>query len=282
MIKHIALVLMTIMIGACNIGPPYDGDNKQQQAALGQNFKSFKHTINEQTIAGVHSGKACNPAVIFIHGAPGDWKAWGRYLGDPDLSNKAFMIAIDRPGYGQSPASTKEINIKAQSAAILSAARKTHKGPFILVGHSYGGPIQLQMAADFPDDIKSMTLLAGAASPKHHKARWYHHLGVSWFGQKAFPTPMQQAAAEMTALQNELEKQEALLKTIKAPATIIQGGKDWLVPSANADFIKDNLTAANTNVIALPNQGHFIPWEQYDLVKREILKQLSASKCTAS
>jgi len=40
--------------------------------------------------------------VLFVHGSPGAWDAWERFLKDPELRAAARLIALDRPGFGGS------------------------------------------------------------------------------------------------------------------------------------------------------------------------------------
>jgi pimeloyl-ACP methyl ester carboxylesterase len=63
---------------------------------------------------------------------------------------------------------------------------------------------------------------------------------------------------------------------------VIQGDKDKLVPKENADFLKTNLSNAPMEMMRLPEQGHFLPWLEYDLVKAEILKAAAAHQGCAS
>lgn len=281
MSRIFTIIVMSMIMAACNGIPPYDGDAHKKSAKMDKNFKTFQHEIDERTIHGVRTGQACNPAVIFIHGAPGDWKAWGRYLGDPYLTQKAFMIAIDRPGYAQSDAGRAELSLQKQAFLIIEAAQKEHYGPFFLVGHSYGGPIQLQIAHDFPNNVSGMLILAGAIDPILQTSRWYHHLAATWLGHMILPQALNTTTKEMLSLPAELKKQQSKLKNIKKPITVIQGEKDWLVPTGNAEYAEQHLVSAKTSIIKLPKQGHFIPWEQYDLVKHHIAQHLEKSVCRA-
>lgn len=280
MIKKALIILTLIIVTACGDVPPYDGPVLEKSAQMNANFKSFNQTINDTKIHGVTTGEQCNQGIIFLHGTPGDWKAWGRYMGDEQIAERAFMISVDRPGLGESTTQKSHIALKEQSKAIMTAALKQHKGPFILVGHSYGGPLEIQMAIDYPQHISSLIILAGPIDPALHKARWYHYLGNTRLAQKIIPKPLAVAAKEMGALHKDLEIQGPFLKDIKQPITMIQGGKDWLVPPANTDFAKQNLSAATLDIISIPEEGHFLPWNQYDIVKEQILKNLTTSNCT--
>ena len=274
MIRLITLIFVHALLIACNGIPPYDGAAYEDTARSAHEFNVFDHNVNDQNIHGVHTGKLSNAAILFIHGAPGDWRAYGPYLGDKDLNAQAFMIGVDRPGYGGSGAGMPVLGLHDQAELIINAALQKHNGPFLLVGHSYGGPVQIQIALDFPEHVSGIVMLAGAIDPITQKSRWYHHLAGTFMGQWILPKALDVTTQEMLSLPAELHKQQARLTEVNHPITLIQGEKDWLVPLENAAYAQRHLTNADLEVMILPKQGHFIPWEQYDLVKAKILNHL--------
>ena len=280
MLKIFMFIVVVVGLTTCTKIPPYDEEGLERQAQMNADFLPFEYSYNERKIQGVHTGKSCNPAVIFIHGTPGDWKAWGSYLGDKQLTDKAFMVAVDRLGFGKSGAETPELSLAKQAESIMLAARKEHSGPFLLVGHSYGGAVQMQIAIDYPKQVAGMIFLAGAIDPKLQRSRWYHYLANIWPVSALLPKPLQVATEEMLSLPSELSKQQPSLKSIKTPMSFIQGSDDWLVPAANTDYAKKQLTHAKLQMKVLPEQGHFIPWEQYELVKSTLLEKLGTMQAT--
>lgn len=273
--RWIVILFAMLITGIFYLGnsiPPYDGLSKEETARMGPDFRYFSHTVADQNMHGAVTGDKAAKAVIFIHGTPGDWRAWGDYLGDTALKSKAFMIAVDRPGFGLSGRGKTVVDLKAQASAIIAAALVEHPGPFLLVGHSYGGPIQVQMAADFPEHVSGIIMLAGAIDPVLQKARWYHHLGGTWLGRAAISDVLEASTDEMLALPAQLQDQRDALSKLGVPITIIQGETDWLVPAGNAAYARANIASAN--IIEIKGQGHFLPWEQYPLVKAQILKHL--------
>ena len=269
--------ILILGIYACTSVPPYDGEAHERIAHMDETFQHFTYESPDHTLFGVRTGTKDLPAVIFIHGAPGDWKAWGQYLGDAALQDRAFMIAVDRPGFARSGAGTPVLALETQASLIMEGALREHPGPFILVGHSYGGPVQVQMALDYPDHVSGLVMLAGAIDPVLQKSRWYHHLGNTWLGRAVIPTALDVTTKEMLSLPHELRKQQDRLATLDLPITVIQGEDDWLVPAGNAGYARDNFRAADLDVVVLNKQGHFLPWEQYDLVKTHILGHLDTA-----
>lgn len=146
------------------------------------------------------------------------------------------------------------------------------KNKIIVIGHSYGGPVALQLAIDYPDRIKHMMLLAPAISPDLVNIRWYNRLASLKIIKAFLPTPLNRSNDEMLLLKNELQNMQPNLHTIKAPTLTIQGQKDWIVLPGNATFAKKSLINAPTDTEMLPNRGHFIPWEEYTLIKNKIIE----------
>lgn len=265
-----SLLFLLFTLSGCKF-PPYDQMINEEEARMGHDFNATYYQADGRKLYTVYTGEPKKPAILFIHGAPGNWKAWGRYLGDADLNKVAFMISVDRPGYGASDLGSPLLDVKKQTKIIMDAAKEIHSGPFILVGHSYGGPIQIQAAIDYPDDVANLLILAGAIDPDLHGPRWYHRLGQSFIGQAFLSKMFKVTNLEMHVLDDELKKQQDDLSKIKAPITIIQGKKDWLVPPGNVDYAVYNINT-KIKVISLLERGHFLPWNEYDLVKNEIIQ----------
>ena len=57
------------------------------------------------------------PTLFFVHGSPGGWTAFERYMQDKDLLGKFRMIAVDRPGFGYSQYGDAK-NLEEQSKLI--------------------------------------------------------------------------------------------------------------------------------------------------------------------
>jgi len=214
------------------------------------------------------------PLILFIHGSPGDWSAWSRYLKDFDLKREAHMIAVDRPGYGGSNRGHVERSLVQQARDIGSLLDKVKLGQrVLLVGHSFGGAVAARLAMDYGSKITDILILAGSIDPSMERTEWYQHFAewpiVKWL----IPKDLMVCNQEILALKNELENMLPLWGKLTQRVTVIQGEKDMLVPAKNADFAKRVITNAKAlEIIRIPNEGHFLPWKQYELVKSQILR----------
>jgi pimeloyl-ACP methyl ester carboxylesterase len=277
--KHILILLCALLTTSCQ-NPPrilpsfHEPESTLEALYTLQDFKELTTTIDGHPLHLVHTGTPTKPKVLFIHGSPGSWHAWAEYLYDQELRESTFMIAMDRPGYGGSNIGKSGYSLKQQSQKIMGALEHiiNEQDKVTIVGHSYGGPVALQIAIDYPDKIENMILLAPAASPDLVNIRWYNRLASIGLIKRILPTPLNHSNNEMLLLKNELRAMKGNLPQITTPILTIQGQKDWIVLPGNADFIETSLPNAQTQTIKLLKRGHFIPWEEFNLIKNEILK----------
>lgn len=119
---------------------------------------------------------APKPLILFVHGSPGDWTGWADYLADPELAERAQLIAVDRPGFGGSGAGETERSLHQQSRDIGVLLDKAAPGQrVILVGHSFGGPVIARLAMDYPERITDLVILAGSIDPGQEHTAWYQY-----------------------------------------------------------------------------------------------------------
>lgn len=114
------------------------------------------------------------PAIVFIHGA-------STSLYDPMLSfreklqGRAELLFVDRPGHGQSDVGGRQnILPDGQADAIAVLMRKRGMRKAIVVGHSFGGAIALELAVRHPEMVRGLVLLSPAAYPWKGGVAWYY------------------------------------------------------------------------------------------------------------
>lgn len=233
------------------------------------------YTVGDRKVHAVELGDPEKPPVVFVHGSPGSWDAFIKYMGDLDLVNQAHLISVDRPGFGKSQRGKHEPSLEKQAEAVMAALASNRSGkPAILVGHSYGGPVIAQMAVDFAKDVAGLIFVAASIDPELEKTKWFQipadWLIFSWL----VPKDLRTSNREILPLKGELEKLLPRWKNIHQPVTVIQGEKDRLVPAGNADFAAAKLTEAPVDMVRDAELNHFIPWTRPDLIKTAVLRHL--------
>ncbi|MCH5599984.1 alpha/beta hydrolase [Niabella ginsengisoli] len=77
---------------------------------------------------------------------------------------------------------------------------------------------------------------------------------------------------ELIYLKKDLKLIEKDWDKVKCPVWIVHGNKDSFVPVGNAYYIEKKLVANhNKKLLILDGARHFIPWEQYDDIKKVLM-----------
>ena len=205
-------------ISACS--PPYEDDVDK---LFGDQVPTFDfYTTGERTIHYVEVGPQNSSPVLFLHGTPGSWSAFGSYLSDTHLASSLKMVAVDRPGFGLSDYG-KLLTSLAEQAQVLKPLvdRLTRECGIVLVGHSLGAPLAVRMAMDYPEKVAALVLVAPSLDPELEKPRWYNNLSeyklISWM----LPAELELANLEVMALPEELKQMVPLWQRLDLPITLI-------------------------------------------------------------
>jgi len=220
----------------------------------------------------LQSGDALGPRVILVHGTPGSASGWADYVLQPPAGLE--MLAIDRPGFGDS-GPVGAMTTLADQAAAVAALLPDDGRPVVLLGHSLGGPVVARVALDHPGRVQAVVLLAASMDPaleKIHPVQWVGAWpGLRW----ALPRAIRNANAELMALKSELVALAAQLQYIRVRVVIVHGTADDLVPFANVAFMQARLTAARcVKTLVLEGRNHFLPWNSADVVRAAINQAL--------
>jgi len=270
-----ALALATLLLTACGGAalPGLDLDGPVDPA-LG--FREGMCGVSGRSVHAVSSGDARNPAVLFVHGTPGRWRAFESYLADPDLRARLHLVSVDRLGWGDSGAEGPvEPAFAAHSEALeplLETLNAANGGQgVIVVGHSLGASLAPRLAADHPAEVRGMVLLAGSHDPDLRARRWYNLLAdlppVRWL----IADELKRSNDEIMALPRELTANAKRWPDIAAPFVLIQGMDDPLVSPGHADYVEEIATGADARILRLEDTNHFIPWNRFELIKTELL-----------
>ncbi len=130
------------------------------------NDAPFPALINVPTYHAI--GNAKHKALLFIHG----WGGASRYFLDvmSDLSDTRYCLAVDLPGFGESPALPPQ---DAESVNTYGELPYSHRGlarylsQFLdklkvthcdVIGHSYGSGVAIALAALFPQSVERVVI----------------------------------------------------------------------------------------------------------------------------
>lgn len=231
-------------------------------------------------LAYLTAGDPAAPRLIYVHGTPGDAAAFTNYLRAPIPGHES--ISIDRPGFGdsRSPRDRRPaVPAFADQARAIAPLLVERQGRWpILIGHSLGGPIIARVAADSPDRVGGLVILAGSLDPDLEEWKWYNRVADLPFVKPLLPRDLRTSNDEVRAARDETALLAPLLGRITCPVVIVHGTRDSLVPVANVDYMRAMLTnAASVEVILLEGQDHFIPWSAEPTVREAIQRAIGLS-----
>lgn len=264
--RRVALVGTLLALTGCAIPGPEASDEEMRTRLPHKTLHLASYKLSY-----IEAGDAAGKLVVFAHGTPGDAEAWADYL--MTVPGGYHYVAIDRPGFGQSGPDDALTSLAEQAAAIAAIIRANGAKPAVLVGHSLGGPIIAQVAADDPDLVAALVIVAGSLDPAQESVPFIQYVGDAWPVRALLPRMIRNANREIIALEPQLSALAPRLAAIKVPVTIVHGTKDDLVPFANVDFMKKHLTGTKAmEVTVVDGQNHFLPWNSKDKVEAAIAK----------
>jgi len=99
-----------------------------------------------------------SPTIVLIHSIGGDRSDWDPVT--PALAKRHRLLLVDLPGHGGSAAPDKA-TVKAAARAIAEVLARNKVTGALLVGHSYGALVALEIAASKPKVASAVVAVDG-------------------------------------------------------------------------------------------------------------------------
>lgn len=228
------------------------------------------------------------PPLICLHGSGDSAQAWDTVIAA--LGTVApGTLALDLPGHGARAHEPppQPHTIAAYVNAVLADLDRRGQNEVILVGHSLGSAIALQLAVDEPQRVRGIVLVGAGARLRVLPAILELARNDPPAAQRQLLTlayaPANEPLAEgylareqpiaPAALYSDLAACDgfdvmARLSEIHQPALVLVGEGDRLTPPKYATYLAEHLRASTLTVI--PNAGHMLMDEAPIAVARAI------------
>ncbi len=112
--------------------------------------------IDGEKIRYIQKGKGKD--ILLVHGMPGSIEDWKPIIDSLSKSNR--VTVFDRPGHGFSTAYNYDYTLKDNTEIANQLIQQLGLNNVIVVGHSYGGSIAINLATIGNDNIKSYIIVA--------------------------------------------------------------------------------------------------------------------------
>jgi pimeloyl-ACP methyl ester carboxylesterase len=135
----------------------------------------------------ITAGEASKPAVLLLHGFPSSARMFREVV--PELSQDAYVIAPDLPGFGESDV-LPEVTFPAFGQAISELLDRLAIGPRHIYLHDFGAPVGFHIAMQAPEQVLGLIVQNANA----HRTG----IGPQWAETQAFwsqPNRENEAAA---------------------------------------------------------------------------------------
>jgi len=173
--------------------------------------------------------------VVYLHGAGGPRPNPAHDL----LARRYRVIALEMPGFGESPENTRTQSIGELASTIARAVKNLGVDTFSLIGRSFGGTTALWLALQAPERVLALVLEApGAFRPDGARMPSNHPLVVRLRGPARDP---------------ELQRR---LRGLATPTLVLFGTRDDVIAPSMGRIYKELLP--NGHLVFVYDAGHGI------------------------
>ncbi len=219
------------------------------------------------------------PPLVLIHGAGGSQLHW-----PPEIRRlRGYCVyALDLPGHGKSSSIDGQQSIEEYAGYLVQWLESLHMRRAVLVGHSMGSAIALELALHHSEYVVGLGLLSAGARLRvlpellnyvadqttflkatdllvsySFSANAPSHL-VELASRRLVETRQSVLYGDLVAC-NRFDVMDQLRK-VKQPTVVLCGYEDQLTPLRYSQFLASNIPEARLEVI--PGAGHMVMLEQ--------------------
>lgn len=176
------------------------------------------------------------PTFVLVHGIGMGRGVFGDLI--DRLGDTGTVIALDLPGYGEAPEPDRVLTME-RTADLVAAYLRAHAGaPVVLVGHSMGAQIALEVAVRHPLTVDRIALLGPSGDPAARSAsaqlwRLLRDIAVEspkviWRGGREYVRAGPRLRAKLRAML--AHRPEQVLDRVTVPTLVIRGENDIVAP----------------------------------------------------
>ncbi|HEY0370425.1 MAG TPA: alpha/beta fold hydrolase [Thermoanaerobaculia bacterium] len=221
--------------------------------------------------------------VVLLHGLSGSSRWWSRNF--DALASRYLVAAVDLVGFGKNrrffglPATLPPF---AEVTSLLARWIETFGEPVHVIGHSMGGQLAIELAAERPDLVRSLVLVNAAGMPfrldprPHVRSLEKPPYGGPGIARVLVPDflragPTSVAVAGARVVRADLRE---MMRTIRVPTLLVWGENDPLVPLFYGEAMQREIP--NSRLVVIPKAAHVAMWDAPEEFNRIVLEFLDS------
>lgn len=248
-----------------------------------------------------YSVRGSGPAVVLLHPFPANHHFWDECL--PLLENRYRLVMPDLRAHGESQPGNGAATMEKHARDVARLCDELEIGRAVFAGVSIGGYVLFEFWRQFRPRVAALILAntrAGADSDEARAGREKSIQDIQQRGPTPFVDSMLPRLLGETTLRSRLDLVEAArammarmtvkglvaalqglaarpdsvptLKTIDVPTLIVAGEEDTLIPRAEAELMRSNISGSRLEVV--PKAGHYAAFEQPEFTGRMLREWL--------
>ncbi len=131
-------------------------------------------TVNGLRLHYLEWGDAGSPPMLLLHGGSAHAHWWDFFA--VHMSDRYRLLALDLRGHGESEWATSDYSLEIHASDVRAFAEAFALRQLILIGHSFGGFVAMEVARDAREDLAALIVIDSRARISQRNTRYMEAL----------------------------------------------------------------------------------------------------------
>jgi pimeloyl-ACP methyl ester carboxylesterase len=218
-----------------------------------------RFTFAGATLVAEHRGSG-RPTYVLVHGIGMGRSVFADLAKHLDGSGE--VVALDLPGYGEAPEPERVLTMERTADLVAAYLAASVREPAVIVGHSMGAQVAMEVGARHPDAVKALVLVGPTVDPlartgPRQLGRLLHDIAVEnpkviALGAREYVRAGPRLGAKFRAML--AHRPEDVLPRVSAPTLVLRGEDDRVAPREWCERIAAALP--DGRFAEVPGHGH--------------------------
>lgn len=201
-----------------------------------------RFTFAGATLVAEHRGSG-EPTYVLIHGIGMGRSVFADLVAH--LHGSGEVVSVDLPGYGEAPEPERVLTMERTADLVAAYLRSAVREPAVLVGHSMGAQVALEVAVRHPESVAKLVLVGPTVDPAARTAprqvgRLLRDIAVESpkviaLGAREYLRAGPRVGTKFQAML--AHRPEDVLPRVAAPVLVLRGEDDLVAPREWCDRI---------------------------------------------